>query len=110
MKLDRHVVIADLFDVVAQSDLSSLDRVAQLLQPFHYVERGHRPVKNPVFADAAVETQNKPVELFRFALRAHSLALFALGQHAPLFFDHSFVACRSFYRQSLRQQVVSAIT
>ena len=110
MQLDRDIEIADLFDVVAQADTAALDVVAEPLQRFGDVEHRHRAIKNPVLADAAFKAQLQTVELLGLALGAHLLALLALGQHAPLLFDHAAVAGARLNRQPLRQQVIAPVT
>src|SRR5262249_51555958 len=109
MQLDVNVVFPDFFDWVVESDLSSLDFLADVSERSRNVHRGNRAIKNAVFADAAVKRNDDTVELVTLFPGGVLLAILPLGQHALVLFDHSLVPRRRLDRETLRQQIVSPI-
>src|SRR5262249_7850590 len=110
MQLDDDVVISDFLDRLSKTYSASFNFITLFLKGCHNIHRRYRTVENSMLAGAPFENQLDAIESVGLSLGGGALPGLALFQHAALFDDHSFVARRSFNSQSLRQQVVSAVS
>lgn len=110
MQLDLNFVFANVLDRLLQYHSSPLYLMTQLLQRLYDVMRGDRTVESALLAYSAIEDELESVQTIRLALRCDAVALFAFGEHPACFLDRSFVPGSRLNSQTLRKEVVPAIS